>query len=435
MERFKKSSYVHLTNYEGHIYCAQLMSRALLRYPESFLALIEQVLEHPERNSDEASEVLKEIFIGNGFLMPAEQDELPMLKKRFEALTSTPEALSLCILPTTECNFACPYCYEKLPPAVINEEVAHAITRNVEHRAGNLKRLDVVWFGGEPTIRVDIIERISRKLIEICRNNGMEYSSSMVSNGSLLNRAAAEKLKRARVTKVQVTVDGNQASHDQRRPFKDGRGSYSTIMDNMGFMTEFFDEITLRINIDTQSDEEFGQLLDTLKPFAEKIILFPAAVTVDGDEHNKSQSSALMAQYRRKTDRLAQMALGRGWPIYKGTFTSLRHFCQAYYLNNFIVMPDGSLYRCNYLMGAPEHRKGDIRNGFPEYSSEEIGFDPFSHPQCLKCKTLPLCMGGCLLAGDPGPGNPTRCWLRHNLDRLVVSAGTQLLARRDDHER
>ncbi|MCF8099739.1 MAG: SPASM domain-containing protein [Desulfarculaceae bacterium] len=435
MKTYKKSSYIHLTKHDGHIYCAQLMSRALLRYPDSFLGLIEQLLEHPEENGNEASHTLKEIFIDNSFLIPAEQDELQLLKKRFEALIRTPEALSLCILPTTECNFACRYCYEHLPPMAMHEEVVAAIIENVEKRARNLRRLDVVWFGGEPTIRMDIVDRISRKLIAICQDNGVEYASSMVSNGSLINRDTAAKLKQAKISKLQVTVDGNPASHDQRRPFKDGRGSYSTIFGNMVAMAEFLEEITLRINVDTQSEDEFGALLDALQPYAGKMVLFPAAVTLDGGEQNHNQSIAIMAQYRRNADRLAQLAMERGWPVYKGMFSSLSHFCQAYYLNNFIVMPDGSLYRCNYVMGSLEHRKGDIRQGFPNYFTEEIGFDPFSNQQCIECKALPLCLGGCLLAGEPGDGNPIRCWLRHNLDRVVVSAGTELLTRRGNHER
>lgn len=68
-------------------------------------------------------------------------------------------SLSLTIAPTLECNFACPYCYEKgRRYNRMNKEVQNALVEFVKVKLRNKSALGICWYGGEPLMAIDIKE-------------------------------------------------------------------------------------------------------------------------------------------------------------------------------------------------------------------------------------------------------------------------------------
>ena len=132
-------------------------------------------------------------------------------------------------------NFRCIYCYEKdsLTPCKMSEETEGNIVNLLKHQIGKIKHFSVTWYGGEPLLGLDSLQRLSKEFIKICDENQIAYSAGIVTNGYLLTLETYNILKECRVTGMQITIDGDEETHNQRRPLAGGQPTYQKIMSNL----------------------------------------------------------------------------------------------------------------------------------------------------------------------------------------------------------
>ena len=68
--------------------------------------------------------------------------------------------LYLTLVPTLDCNFACPYCYQREAhnQYYMSEELKHGILNFIKKEclAKKIKRVETTWFGGEPTLTANL---------------------------------------------------------------------------------------------------------------------------------------------------------------------------------------------------------------------------------------------------------------------------------------
>ena len=145
------------------------MSLAFIRILENDINTWLELKENPDSYKD---------FYNSNFLLKAriivenQEDDLnvylaDILKNRYNS-----SDMALTILPTRGCNFGCIYCYEQDRPNIaMSEQTEDAIVRFVKSNS-NLKRLSVVWYGGEPLLNFDSIVRLTKKFQQL----GIEYS-------------------------------------------------------------------------------------------------------------------------------------------------------------------------------------------------------------------------------------------------------------------
>ena len=141
------------------------------------------------------------------FLVPEDKDEC----RFYQAVSSMMRAFdrqkghkAYTILPTYSCNARCMYCYEegRLPVTMTPEIVGKTIQFILDSRSDDKVHLE--WFGGEPLLCPEIIDRIC---LEIGKA-GIEYTSSMISNGSLITSEKIEKMTTTwKMKHVQISMD------------------------------------------------------------------------------------------------------------------------------------------------------------------------------------------------------------------------------------
>ena len=126
------------------------------------------------------------------------------------------QSLNIFVAPTMKCNFKCFYCFEEgnKNDGLISNEIAN----NLVHFIANQKNKKIVihWFGGEPLLGFKQILNISRQLNE----RDIEYSSTIITNGSLLTPKNIKYLKELNLQYIQISLDGIAENHDKRRIFK-----------------------------------------------------------------------------------------------------------------------------------------------------------------------------------------------------------------------
>ena len=111
---------------------------------------------------DEFSE--REMLLKNKIFVESDEDEVALLKVENLLDRFASPTLSLTITPTLACNFKCRYCYEN-PSHVetMSEEVQDKVVSFVQSFP-SVKELVVTWYGGEPLLALDVVERLTSRL-------------------------------------------------------------------------------------------------------------------------------------------------------------------------------------------------------------------------------------------------------------------------------
>ncbi|MGY3413055.1 radical SAM protein with 4Fe4S-binding SPASM domain [Bradyrhizobium sp. GM5.1] len=147
----------------------------------------------------------------------------------------------MAIMLTEHCNIACPYCYEHRDPEVFYHPDPKKRTMSESSALDLLERVYRVWpsigtlffFGGEPLLKRDIIERIC-KAIDANEIPGVETRPrfAMITNAVLLEEEA-RKLVTSYNFELNISLDGPPLVNDMTRITRKGRGTSSKSMENL----------------------------------------------------------------------------------------------------------------------------------------------------------------------------------------------------------
>ncbi len=348
-----------------------------------------------------------------GFLIRKEGNELQklrveMLQERFKT-----DVLTMVIIPTTACNFGCPYCYEgNIASYKMSDSVQDEIYALVKGISKKIAAFQIMWFGGEPLLALDVIEKLSGKLFVFSEKAKLNYSAGIITNGYLLTRSVAEKLKKFCVNSIQITLDGPREIHDKRRFLLNGRGSYDQILSNICSIIDIYPRITIRVNLDRENIDYIENLLNDLKErgLEKHVSIYFASIHVScANEKIYDRSRALTIEEYFE----GREALFSKMKFFLLTQPNYRLFpklnaknCSATKSNNFIIGPEGEFYKCFLDIGNQKAVIGDIFNLKKEMifgignknqnlCYQYMDFDPTQNSICKTCVFLPLCMGRC----------------------------------------
>ena len=122
-----------------------------------------------------------------GFIIPKNFDEFNVIKSmHYRGRFGANKALTMTLIPTMNCNFRCPYCYEKdkkYPVKKMTTEVMDAIIKYVESRIDSVDHIFVTWYGGEPLLGLHEIRIMQNKLIELASQKDVQVSGMIITNG------------------------------------------------------------------------------------------------------------------------------------------------------------------------------------------------------------------------------------------------------------
>jgi uncharacterized protein len=438
----KLSRFNHFLRVDGHdILAYNTRTTALARLEASEYAQIPALCDGREADTRGQASALREAMAGAGFLVPDNADELDELGTEHAVLKGQAKALGLTIVPTLDCNFRCVYCFSYARRNHMSQQVQDALVGFIEKRLPGSQGLSVSWFGGEPTLCLGLIERLSARLRTLCDRLGVPfYPASIVTNGYLLNARSARQLTEAGVVDAQVTLDGDQASHDARRPLRGGQGTFDRIIANLVEVRAILN-VKVRINIDRTNAYAAVAALDALAAAGLRgLPAYFGHVQPFTEACSGAASNCLSdPEFARLEIELNRQALARGFNSFSRPDLRLGGVCGAENDNCFLVAPDGTLFKCwaQASLGV-EHSVGSVLD---EDATEQqaanlaafAGWDPVTDAACRECGILPLCMGGCpylRLHGAPGANCsplryslPDTIGLRYRLQQLIRAQG------------
>ncbi len=375
--------------------------------------------------TDPEQELLKQLQYGR-FVVEDSLDEREAFRFRHNMDRFDQTVLGLVLAPTMACNMACQYCYEANKKGRMSPKAVEELVTFVENRAPYLRALNTTWYGGEPLLAMDIIEDLSATFMDMAEEHKFAYASSMISNGYLLTPPTVDRLAALKVASVQLTVDGPARIHNVKRPMKNGRPSFDTILANIAYAVDKM-AVNIRVNIDKGfTTEMVMEMLQELKAagLQEKIGLYYGLIEPSTQAcANISESCYETADFSQVEIEYNRLLLEHGFRIDKLP-APMSAFCMAQIISSFLIDPEGRLFRCFNHVGDEKQTIGTIRE---EIDYQHPNFtrlfrvDPFNEPRCYDCNLLPVCMGGCpSRRTDRGMSGDQMCesW-KHNLRPML----------------
>lgn len=348
-----------------------------------------------EFNIDEL-DILKE----NGIIVDSELDETQLIRNAYNYCKYTNKKATVTIALSLDCNFDCTYCYENKNRQCMSENIQNQVVIFVSSIISNnhLSELHVCWYGGEPTLHMNIIQKISDKIIDFCKETGVKYHASIITNGYLVNEKIIDVFQKCFIESAQVTLDGTKKTHNRRRKLIDGSGTYDKIKKAVFCLAENKINVAIRVNLDKSNIHEYKDVYDV---FAGKpnINCYPAIVTIEQTQNTCQQSLCYAnAEFNE---------------FYKTIFEDMyenkeRKFdislqpeicnCAAEHAYSYLIAPDGYLYKCLNDIGNRDYAVGHVLKDISGTwaTAKYLGRDPFTEPECQECPYIPVCYGGCV---------------------------------------
>lgn len=361
----------------------------------------------------------------------AEDERLQDIRARIARVRAPLTKFVLC--PTYSCNLACTYCYEgdlTRKSGVVSPQQLEAAMAAIDQLKERPEVDQYLYelFGGEPLLPLTrpavaiILEALSRQ----------GDTLAIVTNGTHVEDFLPLFLKYPQtIESLQITLDGPRSTHDQRRIYRNGDGSFDLIVQGIDRLLQEGFMVRLRINVDRENLPQ----LPTLFTFIERrewnqyrnFSCDVAPVTYHTQEVDHEGVLSEDQVIGILVDEMPEILKERPY-CHMGMFRVLNHvtsvleprrsklkvlpsfsYCEATEASVYVFGTDGAIYTC------PDSiidRKWAVGEYWPELRLDEDKIDLwrrdiFSVPKCRECEIATFCGGGCALVPmDQGSDEP-----------------------------
>lgn len=322
------------------------------------------------------------------FLVPEGTDECALYNHAaslVRALRQKKGIAAYTILPTLRCNARCVYCYEQdMKQTAMTQETADQVVRYIVDTHGGQKAM-LTWFGGEPLLEIKIIDRICEGL----RDAKVDYRSSMVSNGSLIDERLIRKMTDEwNLEDIQISMDGAECDYIQRKRYASGNDFYHRVIDVVNLLADAGVRVMINCNVDEQNWAGTPAFLDDLKKAVDKkdkvtINFSPLFEVSHGNEDVSMYQKILDARFLIRKAGFKVM-------LRSDTILNFPPFHCKTAAGGVVIWPDGGLYPCA-VMGE-ESRFGNIRDGITDEATRAKHYRlDYTREKCRDCPYLPNC--------------------------------------------
>ncbi|AAD36396.1 radical SAM protein [Thermotoga maritima MSB8] len=405
---FKPSRYNVIFRDGDYVVFVNFLTRAIARLEKSKAEIAEKILKDPDEEIPEEWLSIKKDLIYGGYIVDEDFDEIEHLKLMNRMTRYDSSSVMVTIIPTLACNFDCIYCYESKTGPSMTAKTAERIVEYLKRLIRTRRSISVGWFGGEPLLCFDVVKFVNSSLIEACRENNVDFHSSMSTNGYLLDKEKAEWFDRLEIRNVQITIDGPEDVHNKYRPLKGGKGTFDTIVENLENLFRVTEklQVTFRMNVGPDNFHRVEEFLNVLERFPKDRtrVYFRWIFGSNSREFFFRKVYEIRDRESLNILNFYESAAKRGFNVFLPVLVQNR-YCEYDCVSSVVIGPQGELYPCTVRVGKGMEI-GRLTNRGLEYDRKKYlrwhSFDAFESEECMRCKLLPVCMGGCRSARFDG---------------------------------
>ncbi|MDE5887032.1 MAG: radical SAM protein [Muribaculaceae bacterium] len=346
-----------------------------------------------------ATPKLYEQFCEAGVIIDSLSDEIKLLQEKVRKCDDNHNEFILHINPTLDCNFSCWYCYENhIANSRMNGETVEAVKSFITQTLSDpeIKSFELGFFGGEPLFHFDsIAKRIILHSSQVCKKFGKELHIHFTSNGALLNEEMIDFLSKFSCG-FQITLDGGKESHDSTRYFKNKRGSFDIIINNVVLLLKKGINVILRVNYTVENIGSVKEILDyfiSLSDDEKQFIKFDFQRVWQDKVREKDTAEIKIMEIRKVFRKNGFFVLANYIPH------NVEDSCYGDKKNHLLINYDGNVFGCTARDFTDENKIGKINSiGKICFDSEKTRVRDnakLSKEVCRTCRIAPICGGGC----------------------------------------
>lgn len=368
----------------------------------------------PELYRDDIKELLEKKIISKA----PDEDEKVLAYVR----SRIPEpAISVCYMILSEqCNLACRYCFlgnnepEKRKQFSLQNMTRETADDAIQFFIRQLKRSHIsedelnpviIFYGGEPLVNYSILVHIAEAINKLKETESIlkNVSMSMVTNGLLLNEERLKKLKELNVG-VAISIDGFTENANKMRVDVGGKSVYSRILQKLDLCKKLDVPVSLSVTLSEETIKDKVSILSLVEKYGIKSFGFNIMMSSDTfilpESYNEKAAQFIIDEFveLRKLGVYEDRIMRKLKSFVQGQvyFSD----CAATAGGQIVVAPNGRVGVCHGCLYDKKYFVSDVRDAdfdasrnavFKEWSQ----LSPVNKEECLSCRALGICGGGC----------------------------------------
>lgn len=155
---------------------------------------------------------------------------------------------------TRKCNLNCWYCHSTSGPFYKGPELNDKDIRNIYEASEKAKVFDITLTGGEPTLWKGLDDAMDA-------SKDLNHAAlQLITNATVLSESRLQTLKRGRLSRILVSLDGVKETHDLNR----GENSFDRTIKGIQALRGVVDNITVISVIDNSNFDKWPELTRVL---------------------------------------------------------------------------------------------------------------------------------------------------------------------------
>lgn len=310
------------------------------------------------------------------------------------------------LILTDQCNLRCSYCFEKdKNPHNMSDETAMASVDFLMKESGAAERLTILFFGGEPLLRFDLMKRVHEYATLRATELGKTIYWDMTTNGTLMTEEKCRWLSQAGV-KYLLSLDGGREDHDRYRKFANGKGSFDVVAKRLRTMKRYQPWMGAKVSVTPEASPHLHESLRELYELGINQFILGYAhglpwtlEDLRAYEQSMYEVCELYLEKKYNQEYFRMSLFEEGEP---GEVEANEAFGCGAGRGRFCVDSYGDIYGCSKLATITGMHKGvlpfgNVLQGFTKLENRMQFLVPEVGPRekCSQCEFREICGGGC----------------------------------------